>query len=149
MEWGHRFLGRIVGLAFAFPLTYFAGVGGCAFPTRPAPRHGGAPRCPGRARLVHGTLGAGGTGRERRGAASIAVPPRRAPRHRARALREYVHRRALHYRRLALRAQWCGGRLHDGRTWDGVLRSPHVRHFKTHATLVFLTALSGSSPACA
>jgi len=32
--------------------------------------------------------------------------------------------------------------------WDGVLRSPHVRRFKTHAalvtTLVFLTALSGA-----
>ena len=41
------------------------------------------------------------------------------------------------------------GRLRDGRTWDGVLRGPHVHRFKTHATLVtmhlFLTALSDSS----
>ncbi len=41
------------------------------------------------------------------------------------------------------------GRLRDGRTWDGVLRNPLVRHFKAHVAivtgLVFLTALSGTS----
>jgi cytochrome c oxidase assembly protein subunit 15 len=41
------------------------------------------------------------------------------------------------------------GRLRDGRTWEGVLRNPHVHRFRTHVvlvmTLVLLTALSGSS----
>ena len=49
--------------------------------------------------------------------------------------------------RFACDGSW--GELRDGRTWDGVLRSPHVHRFKTHAvlvtTVVFLTALFGTS----
>ena len=57
-EWAHRFLGRIIGLAFFLPFAYFAVTGrperedGAAL--RRALRAGGPA---GRARLVHGGLG--------------------------------------------------------------------------------------------
>ena len=56
-EWSHRFLGRVIGLAFFLPFAYFAVTGALnrqdGHPLRRAVRAG---RPAGRARLVHGGL---------------------------------------------------------------------------------------------
>ena len=59
-EWVHRLLGRLIGLAFALPLAWFAVKR--AIPERLWLAAGRAARCsaePGRARLVHGHVGPG------------------------------------------------------------------------------------------
>ena len=77
-EYVHRLLGRLIGLAFALPLAWFAW-------KRAIPpgygwklgAHPGARRAAGRDRLVDGRLGAG------RPARGQPYPARRPPAHRA------------------------------------------------------------------
>ncbi|KAH9038037.1 electron transfer protein 1 [Lactarius deliciosus] len=154
MEWGHRVLGRTVGLAFVLPLAYFAARGRLARTLR-TPLLGmaallGAQGALGwymvRSGLEEPVAGGGG--------ADNAVPrvsQYRLAAHLGTALALYA---GMFAAALSVTADWrfardgTWGRLRDGRTWDGVLRNPLVRRFKTHAAivtgLVFLTALSGA-----
>jgi cytochrome c oxidase assembly protein subunit 15 len=150
MEWGHRVLGRTVGLAFVLPLAYFAARRRLARSLR-VPLLGMA--------TLLGAQGALGWYMVRSGleepVASDAVPrvsQYRLAAHLGAALALYGGMFAgavsvIADWRFARDGKW--GQLRDGRTWEGVLRNPHVRRFKTHAaivtTLVFLTALSGTS----
>ena len=154
MEWGHRVLGRTIGLAFVLPLAYFAA----------RRRLARALRVPllGMAALLgaQGALGwymvrsgleepvAGGGGKDN---AVPRVSQYRLAAHLGTALALYG---GMFAAALSVIADWrfardgAWGRLRDGRTWDGVLRNPLVRRFKAHAAivtgLVFLTALSGT-----
>ncbi|KAH9037693.1 electron transfer protein 1 [Lactarius hengduanensis] len=130
MEWGHRVLGRTVGLAFVLPLAYFAARGRLARTLR-TPLLGMA-----------ALLGAQG---------ALGWYMYRLAAHLGTALALYA---GMFAAALSVTADWrfardgTWGRLRDGRTWDGVLRNPLVRRFKAHAAivtgLVFLTALSGA-----
>ncbi|KAH9017041.1 cytochrome oxidase assembly [Lactarius hengduanensis] len=155
MEWGHRVLGRTVGLAFVLPLAYFAARGRLARTLR-TPLLGmaallGAQGALGwymvRSGLEEPVAGGGG-------GADSAVPrvsQYRLAAHLGTALALYA---GMFAAALSVTADWrfardgTWGRLRDGRTWDGVLRNPLVRRFKAHAAivtgLVFLTALSGA-----
>ena len=150
MEWGHRVLDRTVGLAFVLPLVYFAARRRLARSLRI--------QFLGMAVLL-GAQGALGSYMVRSGLEEPLtnnevqrVSQYRLAAHLGTALALYggVFAGALSVIpdwRFARDDAW--NRLRDGPTWDGVLRSPHVRRFKTHAmlvtTLVFLTALSDSS----
>ncbi|KAF8269716.1 cytochrome oxidase assembly protein-domain-containing protein [Lactarius quietus] len=154
MEWGHRILGRTIGLAFVLPLAYFAA-------RRRLARSLRAPLLSMAALLgAQGVLGwyMVRSGLEEPvptgGGVDNAVPrvsQYRLAAHLGTALALYG---GMFAAALSVMADWrfarngSWGRLRDGRTWDGVLRNPLVRRFKTHATvvtgLVFLTALSGA-----
>jgi cytochrome c oxidase assembly protein subunit 15 len=156
MEWGHRVLGRTIGLAFVLPLAYFAARRRLARTLR-APLLGMA--------VLLGAQGALGwymvrSGLEEPiasagGGADNAVPrvsQYRLAAHLGTALALYG---GMFAAALSVIADWrfarngSWGRLRDGRTWEDVLRNPLVRRFKTQAAvvtgLVFLTALSGTS----
>lgn len=155
MEWGHRVLGRTIGLAFVLPLAYFAARRRLARTLR-APLLGMA--------VLLGAQGALGwymvrSGLEEPiatgGGGADNVVPRvsqyRLAAHLGTALALYG---GMFVAALSVIADWrfahngSWGRLRDGRTWEDVLRNPLVRRFKTHAAvvtgLVFLTALSGA-----
>ena len=155
MEWGHRVLGRTIGLAFVLPLAYFAARRRLARTLR-APLLGMA--------VLLGAQGALGwymvrSGLEEPvasgGSGDNAVPrvsQYRLAAHLGTALALYG---GMFAAALSVMADWrfarsgSWGRLRDGRTWENVLRNPLVRRFKTQAAvvtgLVFLTALSGTS----
>ncbi|KAH8989335.1 electron transfer protein 1 [Lactarius hatsudake] len=136
MEWGHRVLGRTVGLAFVLPLAYFAARGRLARTLR-TPLIGmavllGAQGALGwymvRSGLEEPVAGGGG--------ADNAVPrvsQYRLAAHLGTALALYA---GMFAAALSVTADWrfardgTWGRLRDGRTWDGVLRNPLVRRFK-------------------
>jgi cytochrome c oxidase assembly protein subunit 15 len=151
MEWGHRILGRTIGLAFVLPLGYFA-------LRRRLARSLRVPLL-----SMAGLLGAQGalgwymvqSGLEPANFAADGAVPRvsqyRLAAHLGAALVLYagMFSAALSVKddwRFARGAAW--GRLADGRTWEEVLRNPLVRRFKVYAALVtglvLLTALSGT-----
>ena len=152
MEWGHRVLGRAIGLAFVLPLAYFASRRRLARALR-APLLGMA--------ALLGVQGALGwymvqSGLEPTNFIEDGAVPRvsqyRLAAHLSAALVLYA---GMFAAALAVRADWrfardgAWGRMADGRSWEEVLRHPLVRRFKAHAaivtTLVFLTALSGAT----
>ena len=156
MEWGHRVLGRTIGLAFVIPLAYFAARRRISRTLR-APLLGMA--------VLLGAQGALGwymvrSGLEEPvasgGGVDNAVPrvsQYRLAAHLGTALALYG---GMFAAALSVMADWrfarngSWGRLRDGRSWEDVLRNPLVRRFKTQAAvvtgLVFLTALSGTFP---
>jgi len=151
MEWGHRILGRTIGLAFVLPLGYFALRQRLARSLR-GPLLGMA-----------GLLGAQGvlgwymvqSGLEPENFTAAGAVPRvsqyRLAAHLSAALVLYA---GMFSAALAVRYDWRFARngawssLADGRSWEEVLRNPIVRRFKVHAAivagLVLLTALSGT-----
>jgi heme a synthase len=151
MEWGHRMLGRAIGLAFVLPLGYFA-------LRRRIARSLRAPLL-----AMAGLLGAQGalgwymvqSGLEPANFAADGAVPRvsqyRLAAHLGAALVLYA---GMFSTALSIRADWLfardgtWGRLADGRTWEDVLRHPLVRRFRAQAALVtglvLLTALSGT-----
>lgn len=151
MEWGHRILGRTIGLAFVLPLGYFALRRRLARSLR-VPLLGMA-----------GLLGAQGalgwymvqSGLEPANFAADGAVPRvsqyRLAAHLGAALVLYA---GMFSAALSVKDDWrfargdAWGRLADGRTWEEVLRNPLVRRFKVYAALVtglvLLTALSGT-----
>ena len=152
MEWGHRVLGRAIGLAFVLPLAYFASRRRLARSLR-APLLGMA--------ALLGVQGALGwymvqSGLEPTNFIEDGAVPRvsqyRLAAHLSAALVLYA---GMFAAAVAVRADWrfardgAWGRMADGRSWEEVLRHPLVRRFKAHAaivtTLVFLTALSGAT----
>ena len=152
MEWGHRVLGRAIGLAFVLPLAYFASRRRLARALR-APLLGMA--------ALLGVQGALGwymvqSGLEPTNFIEDGAVPRvsqyRLAAHLSAALVLYA---GMFAAAVAVRADWrfardgAWSRMADGRSWEEVLRHPLVRRFKAHAaivtTLVFLTALSGAT----
>ncbi|KAI9453209.1 cytochrome oxidase assembly [Lactarius psammicola] len=153
MEWGHRVLGRTVGLAFVLPLAYFAARRRLARTLR-APLLGMAALLGAQGALGWYMVRSGLEEPVASGAGDNAVPrvsQYRLAAHLGTALALYA---GMFAAALSVTADWrfardgTWGRLRDGRTWEGVLRNPLVRRFKTHAAivtgLVFLTALSGA-----
>ena len=151
MEWGHRILGRTIGLAFVIPLTYFALRRKLARALR-APLVGMA--------ALLGAQGVIGwymvqSGLEPANFVADGAVPRvsqyRLAAHLSAALVLYA---GMFAAALAVKADWrfarqgTWSRLADGRSWEEVLRHPVVRRFKAQAAivtgLVFLTAFSGT-----
>ncbi|KAI0287242.1 cytochrome oxidase assembly protein-domain-containing protein [Russula brevipes] len=128
MEYGHRILGRIIGLAFVLPLGYFALRRRLARSLR-VPLLGMA--------ALLGAQGALGWYMVKSG-----LDPRTSPR----TARSRACRTVKADWRFARDGAWS--RLADGRSWEEVLRNPLVRRFKAQAAvvaaLVLLTALSGA-----
>ena len=151
MEWGHRILGRTIGLAFVLPLGYFA-------LRRRLARSLRVPLL-----SMAGLLGAQGalgwymvqSGLEPANFAADGAVPRvsqyRLAAHLGAALVLYA---GMFSAALSVKDDWrfargdAWGRLADGRTCEEVLRNPLVRRFKVYAALVtglvLLTALSGT-----
>jgi cytochrome c oxidase assembly protein subunit 15 len=154
MEWGHRILGRAIGLAFVLPLGYFA-------LRRRLSRSLRVPLLSLAALL--GAQGALGwymvqSGLEPANFTADGAVPRvsqyRLAAHLGAALVLYA---GMFAAALAVKEDWrfarlerggAWGRLGDGRTWEEVLRNPIVRRFKAHAAvvtgLVLVTALTGT-----
>jgi heme a synthase len=152
MEWGHRILGRTIGLAFVLPLAYFAMRRQLARALI-RPLYGMA--------ALLGAQGALGwymvqSGLEPANFVADGAVPRvsqyRLAAHLSAALVLYA---GMFASALAVRADWrfaqhgAWSRLADGRSWEEVLRHPAVRRFRAHAAivlgLVLLTALSGTA----
>ncbi|KAH9967744.1 COX15/CtaA family [Lactifluus volemus] len=151
MEWGHRIIGRTIGLAFVLPLTYFALRRKLARALR-APLIGMA--------ALLGVQGVIGwymvkSGLEPANFVADGAVPRvsqyRLAAHLSAALVLYA---GMFAAALAVKADWrfarqgVWSRLADGRSWEEVLCHPVVRRFKAQAAivtgLVFLTAFSGA-----
>ncbi|KAI9510987.1 cytochrome oxidase assembly [Russula earlei] len=151
MEWGHRILGRTVGLAFVLPLGYFA------FRRRLARSLRGPLLGMAGLLAAQGALGwyMVRSGLEPENFTTEGAVPRvsqyRLAAHLGAALVLYA---GMFAAALAVRADWrfardgAWSRLADGRTWEEVLRNPLVRRFRVHVAvvsgLVLLTALSGA-----
>ena len=149
MEWGHRVLGRVVGLGFVLPLIYYA--------ARKRLGPGLAPRLAGMAVLI-GAQGALGWYMVKSGLEdSIMEKPGAVPRvsqyrlaaHLGLAVALFA---AMHFTGLAILKDWrfaTRGLWNGlaGSQWKTVLANPVVRSFRTKAWalsgLVFLTAISG------
>lgn len=149
MEWGHRVLGRIIGVAFVLPLAYFAVRKKL---TRTLPKHLSAMA------LLLGFQGALGWYMVKSGledslmdtpGAVARVSHYRLAAHLGTAFLLYAGMfgtglAALYDWRFANGGPWSG--LKDG-GWQKVLSNPVVRSFNTRAKLltglVFVTALSG------
>jgi cytochrome c oxidase assembly protein subunit 15 len=151
MEYGHRILGRIIGLAFVLPLGYFALRRRLARSLR-APLLGmaallGAQGALGWYMVKSGLDPANFTA----GGSVPRVSQYRLAAHLGAALMLYA---GMFAAGLAVKADWrfardgAWGRLADGRSWEEVLRNPLVRRFKAQAAVVaafvLLTALSGT-----
>lgn len=152
MEWGHRVLGRIIGIGFVVPLAYFA-LRKRLTATLPKNLVGMA--------LLIGAQGALGWYMVKSGLEdSLLDTPGAVPRvsqyrlaaHLGTAFVLYAGMfgtglSALFDWRYARQGVWSG--LKDGARWQEVLANPHVRRFARNAkgltALVFLTALSGMS----
>ena len=150
MEWGHRVLGRTIGVAFVLPLAYFLA-------RRLLARTLRAPLLD-----MAVLLGALGWYMVR---SRLEEPVANGGSGDNVVLRISQDRLAAHLMFagvLSVIADWrfahnsLWGRLRDGRTWEDVLCNPHVRCFKTQAAvvsgLIFLTAfvvLSAPSSVCA
>ncbi|KAI0291927.1 cytochrome oxidase assembly protein-domain-containing protein [Multifurca ochricompacta] len=151
MEWGHRILGRVIGLAFVLPLAYFT------FRQRLSRSLRGP--LIGMAALL-GAQGVLGwymvqSGLEPTNFIADDAVPRvsqyRLAAHLGAALVLYA---GMFAAGLAVKTDWrfardgVWSRLRDGRTWEEVLRNPVVKRFKLYASivtgLVLLTALSGA-----
>ncbi|OCH95851.1 cytochrome oxidase assembly [Obba rivulosa] len=151
MEWGHRVLGRIIGIAFVAPLIYFA-VRKRLTASLPRSLTGMA--------LLIGAQGALGWYMVKSGLEdSLLETPGAVPRvsqyrlaaHLGTAFVLYAGMfgtglAALYDWRYATEGAWSG--LSDGTQWKKVLENPHVRRFARYSkgltALVFLTALSGA-----
>ncbi|KAI0069133.1 cytochrome oxidase assembly [Artomyces pyxidatus] len=151
MEWGHRVLGRVIGLAFVLPFTYFA------------LRHKLSPSLPRQLAgmtLLIGAQGALGWYMVKSGLEdSLMDKPGAVPRvsqyrlaaHLGAALALYAGMftagiSVLTDWRFAQTGKWSG--LVDGSKWEQIMQNPIVRRFKTRSILltglVFVTALSGA-----
>ena len=151
MEWAHRLLGRVIGVAFVLPLVYFA--------ARKQLSSSMPVRLGGMAFLL-GLQGALGWYMVQSGLEdALLETPGAVPRvsqyrlaaHLGTALVLYAGMLAtglavLKDWKFARTGVWSGLKATEGR-WDEVLRTPAVRRFalrsKALAALVFLTALSG------
>ncbi|THH11819.1 hypothetical protein EW146_g7911 [Bondarzewia mesenterica] len=151
MEWGHRVLGRVIGLAFVFPLAYFAFRRRLAA-SMPLQLTGMA--------LLIGAQGALGWYMVKSGLEdSLMETPGAVPRvsqyrlaaHLGTAFVLYA---GMFWTGISVLKDWkfaktgAWGGITDGRTWEKVLQNPIVKRFKTQSVLltglVFLTALSGA-----
>ncbi|KAH9950076.1 COX15-CtaA-domain-containing protein [Amylocystis lapponica] len=151
MEWGHRILGRVIGVAFVVPLAYFA-VRKRLTATLPKQLTGMA--------ILLGLQGALGWYMVKSGLEdSLMDTPGAVPRvsqyrlaaHLGTAFVLYAGMfgsglAALYDWRYAKTGAWGG--LKDGNQWKTALENPLVRRFlrysKVLTALVFLTALSGA-----
>lgn len=151
MEWGHRVLGRVIGMAFVFPLAYFA-FRKKLTASLPAKLTGMA--------LLIGAQGALGWYMVKSGLEdSLMTTPGAVPRvsqyrlaaHLGTAFVLYAGMlgtglAALKDWRFAHGGKWSGA---PGATWAEVLQNPLVKRFSRFSWaltgLVFLTALSGTS----
>ncbi|EMD41010.1 hypothetical protein CERSUDRAFT_44831 [Gelatoporia subvermispora B] len=151
MEWGHRVLGRIIGIAFVAPLIYFVARKRL---TASLPKS-----LTGMALLI-GAQGALGWYMVKSGLEdSLMETPGTVPRvsqyrlaaHLGTAFVLYAGMlgtgiAALYDWRYATKGSWSG--LSDGSQFQKVLANPHVRRFARYSkgltALVFLTALSGA-----
>ncbi|KAL5527553.1 hypothetical protein ACEPAG_6354 [Sanghuangporus baumii] len=150
MEWGHRVLGRLIGLAFIGPLAYFA--------LRKKITPNMTKQFTGLAVLL-GLQGALGWFMVKSGLEdSILTTPGAVPRvshyrlaaHLGAAFVLYCAMFATGHNilkdwRYAHKGQWSGV---NGSAWENVLRNPLARSFRTKAwaltALIFLTAISGA-----
>ena len=153
MEWGHRVLGRLIGIGFVIPFAYFALRKRL---TATLPRH-----LFGMALLI-GAQGALGWYMVKSGLEdSIMETPGAVPRvsqyrlaaHLGTAFVLYA---GMFYTGLATiadwryaRKSWWSGLKENGSQWKEILTNPHIKKFarnvKGLTALVFLTALSGAS----
>ena len=149
MEWGHRVLGRIVGLAFVLPLTYYA--------VRKKLTPGMTPRFLGIAALI-GLQGALGWYMVKSGLDNILLEtPGAVPRVSQYRLAAHLGAAVVLYGAMfgtghAILKDWKFVRTGrwsglPGDSVEAVLRNPLVRRFRTNVwaltALVFLTAISG------
>lgn len=150
MEWGHRVLGRIIGLAFVFPSVYFI--------FRKQLSHSLPWQITGMSLLI-GAQGALGWYMVKSGLEdSLMETPGAVPRVSQYRLAAHLGTALILYAgmfwsglsvlkdwKFAHRGVWAG--VNDGRTWETVLANPLVKRFKRQSAiltaLVFLTALSG------
>ena len=151
MEWGHRILGRIIGVAFVAPLAYFATRKKL---TATLPRHLTAMA------LLLGSQGALGWYMVKSGLEdSLMDTPDAVPRVSQYRLAAHLGTAFLLYAgmfgtglsvlydwRFANKGTWSG--ITDGAAYEKVLANPLVKTFlrrsKALTTLVFVTALSGT-----
>lgn len=151
MEWGHRVLGRLIGVAFVLPLAYFA-VRKRLTATLPKQLFGMA--------LLLGAQGALGWYMVKSGLEdSLMDTPGAVPRvsqyrlaaHLGTAFVLYAGMlgtgmAALYDWRYATTGKW-GGLVGDSVQWKAMLENPLVKRFSRYSkaltALVFLTALSG------
>ncbi|KAI0786429.1 cytochrome oxidase assembly [Abortiporus biennis] len=151
MEWGHRVLGRLIGVAFVLPFAYFASR---RYLTRPLPRNlflmG----------LLIGFQGALGWYMVKSGLEdSLLETPGAVPRVSQYRLAAHLGTAFVLYAgmfstglsvlydwRFARKGQWSG--LTNGTDWKSIVENPTFKRFarysKALTALVFLTALSGA-----
>ncbi|KAI0347021.1 COX15-CtaA-domain-containing protein [Trametopsis cervina] len=152
MEWGHRVLGRIIGLGFVIPLTYFA-VRKRLTATMPKQLFGMA--------LLLGAQGALGWYMVKSGLEdSLMETPGAVPRVSQYRLAAHLGTAFVLYAgmfatgvatlmdwRFAKRGEWAGLKG-DDQAWKAIVDNPLVKKFarnsKALTALVFLTALSGA-----
>ena len=152
MEWGHRVLGRIIGIGFVVPLAYFA-LRKRLTATLPRNLFGMA--------LLIGAQGALGWYMVKSGLEdSLMETPGAVPRVSQYRLAAHLGTAFVLYAgmfgtglaalmdwRYAHRGTWAGFTA-EGARWQEVLANPNVRRFARNAkgltALVFLTALSGT-----
>lgn len=155
MEWGHRVLGRIIGVAFVLPLAYFAARKKL---TASLPRHLTAMA------LLLGFQGALGWYMVKSGLEdSLMDSPNAVPRVSQYRLAAHLGTAFLLYAgmfgtglsvlydwRFANKGTWSG--MAEGATYEKVLANPLVKTFarrsKALTVLVFVTALSGAYNPC-
>ena len=153
MEWAHRILGRIIGIAFVVPLAHFA-IRRRLTASLPLQLTSMA--------FLLGAQGALGWYMVKSGLEdSLMDTPGAVPRVSQYRLAAHLGTALVLYAgmfwtgisilkdwKYAKTGAWAG--LSDGRQWEKVLQNPIVRRFKTQSSvllgLVFLTALSGSHP---
>ncbi len=152
MEWGHRVLGRIIGVAFVVPLAYFAIRKRL---TASLPKH-----LAGMALLL-GAQGALGWYMVKSGLEdSLMDTPGAVPRVSQYRLAAHLGTAFVLYAgmfgtgiaalmdwRYAKTGSWGGLKKDTDAAWENILKNPHVRRFarnsKALTALVFITALSG------
>ena len=155
MEWGHRVLGRFIGVAFVFPLAYFAMRKKL---TATLPKHLTAMA------LLLGFQGALGWYMVKSGLEdSLMDSPNAVPRVSQYRLAAHLGTAFLLYAgmfgtglsvlydwRFAKKGTWSG--MTNGAAYETVLANPLVKTFvrrsKALTALVFVTALSGAYDAC-
>ena len=153
MEWGHRVLGRIIGLGFIIPLTYFA-LRKRLTATMPKQLFGMA--------LLLGAQGALGWYMVKSGLEdSLMETPGAVPRVSQYRLAAHLGTAFVLYAgmfatgiatlmdwRFAKKGEWSGIKGSE-ETWKAVVNNPIVKKFarnsKALTALVFLTALSGQT----
>lgn len=154
MEWGHRVLGRIIGLGFVIPLTFFA-LRKRLTATMPKQLFGMA--------LLLGAQGALGWYMVKSGLEdSLLETPGAVPRVSQYRLAAHLGTAFVLYAgmfatgiatlmdwRFAKKGEWSGIKGSD-EAWKAVVNNPVVKKFarnsKALTALVFLTALSGTIP---